>query len=175
MVVKTITQKLLETTPLFYSRWHSVVHDGKSFYDLQVGKLVGPIISIGVDKSMFAVCHYLTDLVEMPTDFEDVNGLRVWDKDIGTLYIENLDTGIRYEGSLESLSDDGEGLNVIGTYCMFTTDLEEAYVETFFHLLETLRPKGRENDKDLENVNHFINQWEEFMRENYPERVLGVI
>ena len=174
MIVDVINQELLETEAVFYSRWHSVCIDGKAFYDLKVGGLVGPIVSAGDGNDMFVVCTYLTDLVELPLEFEDVQGYKIWDKDIATMYLENLETGIRYEGTMESFVDTEDGLNVSGSYCLFTTNLEEAYVETFFRLVE-LVPKGNELNKDLELVNNFISNWEGFMRDNYPERILGAI
>jgi len=184
MILKILTQDALKKG-VYYSRWHSIGRkDGAEwvrYYDLGVGELVVFILSDSENKT-FIVATYLTDLVSLDVaDTQDTHEqYYIWTKDAGTMYLEDKQTGIRYNGYIEGIEDLGdEGLKVLGGFCMFTESMEESYVETwckvveFYH--ENLEYIGNHQPHEkLNNLKDFIENWEDFIRENYPEKILGV-
>jgi hypothetical protein len=181
MVLEILTQEQL-SKGVFYSRWHSVGRrieaEWLSYYDLKVGEIVGPILNNGNDQ--FIVTTYLTDLVELGDNYDDNTSFKIWDRDAGTMYLEDKVSGIRYNGYFESFEDLGEdGLKPIGSYCIFTPTIEEAIAETWVRMLE-LYPTNLEyakvhhSEKRLDNIKEYIETWEDFIREYYPEYIIGV-
>ena len=181
MVLETLTHDQL-SKGVFYNRWHSVgrkiEEEWVSYYDLKVGEIVGPILTAGNEQ--FIVTTYLTELVELSDDYQHHDSFKIWDRDAGTMYLEDKKTGIRYNGYFESFKDLGEdGLKPIGSYCIFTPTLEEAISETWVRMIEFYPTnleyaKVHRSEKRLDNIKEYIETWEDFIREYYPEYIIGV-
>ena len=175
MIINQITQSDITDKPLFYSRWHSCSSEELGPHiDINVGGLVGPILSMG--GSTFIICVYLTQLIDLEDDFVmNDNGWKVWDISAGTMILEDTD-GVRLFGTIEALSDLGDkGLEVIGTSCIFTDNLDEAYVESFFSIRELIPKKGYEkadNYKDYTNAINHVKIFEEAIKDFVPERFI---
>lgn len=180
MILDIITQKDLEQG-VYYSKWHTVnkpTSNGDSirFQDLTVGELVGPILNAGNDS--FIILTYLTELVDL-TQFNKIDSnphFIIWERTPGTMYLENKETGIRFNGYYEGLSDKGDdGISVYGTSCLFTTEIDEAYVETWFKLINYDKSDFSIGDEyELSLVPNFLNMYEDYMREYYPERIISL-
>ena len=174
MIIDLITQADITDRPLFYSRWHSCSSPEQGAHiDINVGGLVGPILSIS--KDMFLVCVYLTQLVDLNDDYTiNENGYKVWDVAVGTMILEDTD-GIRLLGTIESLTDLGEeGLKVTGTSCVFTDNMDEAYVESFFSIRALIPKDGDsvETYKDYSNAVNHVKQFEMAIKDFVPERFI---
>jgi hypothetical protein len=141
-----------------------------------VGKLVGNIITIG--KDLFIICTYQEELIDFnklgEAKKDESTGIKMWDIEVGTMYIEDAD-GIRYFGSMESLSDKGEdGLIITGTSCLFTDKIEDAYIESFFRIRSLIPKKGDSEETGLDYsdaINH-VRQFEPIIRDYTPERFI---
>jgi hypothetical protein len=184
MIITRITEETFKK-PLYYSRWHSVGRkidaEWVSYYDLSVGNMVGPILSADGSGS-FLVGTYLTELIDLSQyeKKEHTDGITMWEiGEAGKMIFENTHNGIRYIGCFESFKDHGEdGLEPIGSYCIFTDSIEEAIVETWVRMLEFYPENKEYTNKDtvkkLDNIKEFINEWEWFVREYFPEKIIGV-
>ena len=174
MIIEKITQADISERALFYSRWHSVSTTEKGpHYDINVGGLVGPILSMGNDT--FVVCIYLTELLQLSEDYTlNETGFKIWEISAGTMILEDTN-GIRYFGTIEALRDLGEeGLQVQGTSCLFTDNLDDAYIESFF-MIRNLLPKPTDAvpvGKDFKDVEDFVRAVEPIMREILPEKFI---
>ncbi len=175
MTLNTITQADISERALFYSRWHSISTPTRgSHIDIKIAQLVGPIISFGSSTGLFIVCTYQTELVTLDENYTEMSGFKIWEIDIGTMYLEDQN-GIRYLGTIESMEDKGEeGLLVSGTSCIFTDNIDEAYIESFF-TIRNLIPKpneSTENGKDYSDAINHIKLVEPIMREILPEKFI---
>lgn len=181
MIIDRLTEEILQK-PVFYSRWHSVGRkigaSWCSYYDLGVGEMVGPILSAG---DSFLVGTFLTDVVDFSQYESELKGdIRVWEiGEAGKIIFENMNSGIRYNGYFESFKDHGEdGLEPIGSYCIFTSTIEEAIAETWVRMLEfypsNLEYTKNDNErKKLDNIKEFVEEWEDFVRTYFPEKIIG--
>lgn len=178
MILDIITQKDLEEG-VYYSKWHTVNKPTDTgsvrFQDLTVGELVGPILSAGKDS--FIILTFLTELVDL-TQFKRIDNnphFIIWERTPGTMYLENKETGVRFNGYYEGLSDSADGIKVYGSSCLFTTTLEEAYVETWFNLIDYDKSDySKGEDPELNAVSNFLTNYEDYMREYYPERIISL-
>lgn len=173
MIITQITQDLLESKPIYYSRWHSCSTPEKGrHYDINIGGQVGTILN--VSKDTFIICTFLTELVELDDDYTNTNGFKIWDLTLGTMILEN-DDGVRYFGTIESLYDKGEeGLYVQGTSCLFTDNLDEAYIESFFKI-RNLIPKKNEieaTNRDYQSAIDYVKSFEPIIKEMVPEKFI---
>jgi len=173
LIIKTITQSDITDRPLFYSRWHSCSSaELGPHIDINVGGMVGPILDMG--KDTFVICVYLTQIIDLKDDFiMNENGFKIWNISAGTMILEGED-GVRLFGTIEALKDLGEeGLQVQGTSCIFTDNLDEAYVESFF-MIRDLIPKGGKTDnyKDYTNAINHVKMFEEVIKDFVPERFI---
>lgn len=174
MIINLITQADITERPLFYSRWHSCSSaEQGSHIDINVGGLVGPILSMGADT--FVICVYLTQIIDLDDNFTtNEHGYKIWDISAGTMVLEDPD-GIRLFGTMESLTDLGkEGLKVTGTSCLFTDNLDEAYVESFFSIRELIPKDGESTEtyKDYTNAINHVKTFEAAIKDFVPERFI---
>jgi len=181
-MIELLTDENLKES-VFYSRWHSVSRksDDKfvSYYDLNI-ELVASILNTSNDS--YLVGTYLTDLIDLSnTSHTETPEMIIWESgEAGRIIFENKSNGLRFNGYFESFKDLGDkGLKPIGTYCLFTDSMEEAIAETWLKMVELYNDemdKDREvNDypKRLDNIKEFIESWEDWIREHYPEYIIG--
>jgi len=172
MIIKEIKFNDIGVKPIFYSRWHSVSTSERGLhYDLSINELVSDIIK--VNTGLYIVVTFLTDISlskNILSEYERVGAYKIWNNEINTIILED-ETGILYSGTYESFSDDNKSVIVNGSYCVFTDNSDDAYIESFFKIKEILINKINDN-KDYTNLIEFVNNLTPIIKDIYPEKFI---